>query len=222
MSTMQHTKTHSSSTGDSFAFDEDETVVFDKILISCAESWPTDKVSLLKVVNSAKRNSCQSRLRSNYAHWPDCKDFKLLTQQQLSIKLEKCNHMKGLSGWQTKGILSNLESKNTIWAVLWCWWALMDHQWVSGSPAHPCHAITKQSELAHYWGPLRRPLLYRFTVIHLVVTLFPHNKLDCQAARNNMRKIGIAHTVNFNQSPQLCVSPACFVFVIPLRSGWPW
>ncbi len=106
--------------------------------------------------------------------------------------------------------------------MLQCWWALMDHPWVSESPTHHWHAVTKQSELAHYWAPSRRPLQYRCTVIHLLVTLFPHNKLESQAAKNSMQKIGIAHTVNFNQSPLLCVSPACLVFGIPLRSGWPW
>lgn len=105
-------------------------------------------------------------------------------------------------------------SKNIMWAV-------MDHPWVSGSPTHHCHTVTKQSDLAHYWGPLRRPLQYHCTLIHLLATLFSHNTLESQAARNSMQKIGIAHTVNFNQSPLLCVSPACLVFGIPLRSGWP-
>ncbi|KAK5922895.1 hypothetical protein CgunFtcFv8_020122 [Champsocephalus gunnari] len=42
-----------------------------------------------------------------------------------------------------------------------------------------------------------------------------HNKLQSQAARLSMQKIGIAHTVNFNQSPR-CVFllPApCLVFL---------
>lgn len=114
-----------------------------------------------------------------------------------------------------------LSSKNTIWDVLQCWWAAVDHPWVSGSPTHHWHTVTKQSELAHYWRPPRRPLQFRCAVIHLLVTLFPHNKLESQTTRNSMQKIGIAHTVNFNQSPLLCVSPASLVFGIPLRSGWP-
>lgn len=119
----------------------------------------------------------------------------------------KCIHLT--RGSKQREACKTRESKNTVWALLRCWWALMDHPWVTGSPAHHWHAVTKQSKLAHHRGPLRRPLLYHCTVIHLLVTLFPHSKLESQAARNNMRKIGIAHTVNFNQSPLLCVAPAC-------------
>lgn len=64
----------------------------------------------------------------------------------------------------------------------------MDHPWVSGSAAHHWQAVTKQSELAHHRGPSRRPLLRLCTVIHLLVTLFPHNELESHAARDNALK----------------------------------
>lgn len=64
----------------------------------------------------------------------------------------------------------------------------MDHPWVSGSAAHHRQAVTKQSELAHQRGPSRRPLLHPCTVIHLLVTLFPHNELQRHAARDNALK----------------------------------
>lgn len=81
--------------------------------------------------------------------------------------------------------------------------------------------VTKQSELAHYPWALRRPLQLHCTVIRLLVTLFPHTtSFESQAARNSMQKIEIAHTVNFNQSPLLCVSPPCSGLGIPLGSGW--
>lgn len=44
--------------------------------------------------------------------------------------------------------------------------------------AAPRQAVTQQSELAHRPGPRRRPLLRLCTVIHLLVTLFPHNWLE--------------------------------------------
>lgn len=109
----------------------------------------------------------------------------------------------------------------TLCPELWDGSSLMIHPWVIGNAARP-------QQTRHYQtitSPTTEDPRRTFAISALCTSAHwsicwsqssPKGRFHLKQQEWN----GAIQTVNFNQSPVLCVSPACLLFTVPLSFGW--
>lgn len=97
-------------------------------------------------------------------------------------------------------------------------WIISDDSSMSQWERRPPTANTPLSNnhIAHYWGPQEDlcNIAAHWSICWSQSS--PKGSFQLKQQEEN----GAAQTVNFNQSPVLCVSPACWLFAVPLSFGW--